>query len=226
MKIVDLSAELAHHMPRYPSSYLPDVEIIPAATHEKEARSAQIVRFGSHVSTHMDAPYHSIPTGKTIDQIDLHVLVGPARILRFGDRDRKAPLLVSDFKKFEGLEKCEKIILDTGWSRRTWGSAEYFTEGPFFRYEVAEFLAGLPKLHLIGMDFPNIDCCEDMIMGKPAPNHRIILGKDIVMVENLLNLHLIPDEVFLNATTPRVVGGDGFPCRALAMFPLAEIPVR
>ena len=54
MIVIDLSTDLAEGMVRYPSPYLPDVQVTPAATHEKEARSAQIVIFGTHVATHID----------------------------------------------------------------------------------------------------------------------------------------------------------------------------
>jgi arylformamidase len=222
MKIVDLSAELAHHMVRYPSAYLPEVEVVPAATHAKDGRAAHILTFGTHVSTHIDAPFHAIPDGKTVDQLPLSCLIGPAHILRLGMRDKTSPLDVSDFERIAGLERYEKIILETGWGRK-WGTKEYFTEGPFLTPDASRFLAKLPKLHLLGMDFPNVDCCQDMVKGKPAPNHQIILGREIVMLENLLRLDEVDDDFLLSANPPRLVGGDGCPCRAVALFPLSEL---
>ena len=34
MKIIDLSAEVAHNMVRYPSAYLPEVGVVSVAKHE------------------------------------------------------------------------------------------------------------------------------------------------------------------------------------------------
>jgi kynurenine formamidase len=121
------------------------------------------------------------------------------------------------------LRSDEKIILATGWSKRTWGSLEYFTEGPHLTIEAAQFLADLPKLHLLGMDFPNIDRKCDTVMGVPAPNHQILLGRGLAMLENLIRLDEIDDEVLLTATPPKLVGGDGCPCRVLALFPLKDV---
>lgn len=220
MKIVDLSAELGHHMVRYPSPYLPEVTVDDAATHEVDARHAQIVRFGTHVSTHLDAPYHAIPAGKKIDELPLEHLCGNAAKLRIADgRTKETPLDAPDFASFPGKESVEKLIIETGWAKKTWGTLEYFTEGPHITRNAAHELASWPKLHLIGMDFPNIDSKAETAMGKPNPNHVIILGRGILLLENLLRLDECPDSFFLSSPPPKLVGGDGCPCRAVAMFP-------
>ncbi len=223
IKTIDLSVELAHHMPRYPSPYLPEVEITPAATHKEHGRSAQIIRFGSHVSTHIDAPFHAIPDGKTIEQLPLSQFVGRARILRIPKKDKDTPLDRNDFEGIKGIKDIQKMILDTTWAKRTWGTKEYFTEGPYLTRDAAHFLADLPNLHLIGMDFPNIDSKHDTKMGTPNPNHQILLGREIVLLENLINLEFVDEDFYLSSPPVKWVGGDGSVCRAVAIFPLEEL---
>ena len=73
------------------------------------------------------------------------------------------------------------------------------------------------NIKMLGMDFPNIDSNEETVPGIPAPNHNTMLGKGMIMLENLLNLHLIDNSTFrLTALPLRLVGGDGCPCRAIA----------
>lgn len=216
--LIDMSAELAHHMVRYPSPYLPDVTIEAAATHAVEARSAQIVRFGTHVSTHIDAPFHGVPGGRPIDQIPLDWLYGPTLILRFGDRDVSSPLDAPDFERFGDLSGWTRLVLDTGWAKRTWGTKTYFTEGPYLTRAAARLLAGLPALKCLGMDFPNVDAKPETVMGTPAPNHRILLEQDMCLLENLLRLDEVPDRFTLSAFPMRLVGGDGCPTRAVAII--------
>lgn len=223
MKIVDLSLVLEDHMMRYPSPYLPDVEVKPAATHAEHGRSAQIVRFGTHVSTHIDAPFHAIPKGWTVDQIPPEYFLGAARVIHIPNRDANSPISKKDLESFKGLDRVEKLMLDTTWLKRTWGTKEYFTEGPYLTRDASEYLASLPKLHLLGMDFPNIDSKKDFVMGKPNPNHQILLGRNIVLLENLMKLDEIDEHFFLSALPARLVGGDGCPCRAVAMFPLEAV---
>lgn len=223
MNILDISVPLADRMIRYPSPYLPDVRLVPAATHEKEARSAQVLTCGTHVSTHIDAPFHAIPDGKTIEQIPLRWLIGPAQIVRFNKRDRHSPLRAEDFDKLENLKECERLVIDTGWATRMWGTPEYFTDGPYLTHEGAIFLSKLPKLHLLGMDFTNVDSREETIMGKQAPNHQELLKKDVILLENLLHLERVDEKFLLSALPPRLEGGDACPCRAIAIFPLHEL---
>ncbi|HEY9163114.1 MAG TPA: cyclase family protein [Magnetovibrio sp.] len=223
MKLIDLSLELAQGMPRYPSPYLPDVELRPAATHEKEARSAQILVSGTHVSTHLDAPYHACPDGMKIDEIPLNQLIGRALVVRILDRDKGNPITVDDIAKLGSLTGVQKLVIDTGWLRKTWGSAEYFTEGPFLTRDATRLLAEAPDLHMIGMDFPNIDSGADMRMGVRAPNHVILLERKIILLENLINLELIEEPDFLLMAQPiKLTGGDGCPTRAVAAFPIDE----
>jgi kynurenine formamidase len=220
--IVDLSVELAHHMPRYPSPYLPEVTIEPAATHEVEKRSAQIVRFGTHVSTHLDAPLHSVPGGRSISDIPPEWLVGSARRIDLtqGGFNRSNPISQSDLAAagLQANDEDVRLILDTGWSVRTWGTAEYFTGGAFITRDAAEYFRGLPNLRILGMDFPNVDAPHETVMGTVAPNHRILLGNEIILLENLVNLERLPHRFELFIGVPRLVGGDGCPCRALAIF--------
>jgi arylformamidase len=223
MKVIDISLPLASAMPRYPSPYLPDVQVTPAATHEKEGRSAHVLTFGTHVSTHIDAPFHAIPDGWTVDRIPPEFLIGVARIVRIPNKDQHTPLDQRDFEQIPGLETTEKLIVDTGWAKRTWGTKEYFTDGPFLTRDAAAFLARLPALHLIGSDFPNVDSKKDMVMGKPNPNHQILLGRNIILLENLLRLEEVEEDFFLSALPPRLEGGDGCPCRAVAIFPLRAL---
>jgi arylformamidase len=223
VQIVDLSAQLADKMPRYPSPYLPPVELRAVAHHETEGRSAQVITCGTHVSTHVDAPFHAVPDGAKIDAISLDHFVGLTRVLRLPGLDKSTPVRASDILQFGQLSGHQKVILHTGWAERMWGTQEYFIEGPYLTRDAAELLASLPRLHLLGMDFPNVDAAADTVVGLPAPNHGVLLGKGIVLLENLLHLEAVDDDIFLSAAPLRLTGGDGCPCRAVALFPVSSI---
>lgn len=223
MKIIDLSADVSDHMLRYPSQYLPEVQLVPAATHQEHGRSAHVLTMGTHISTHVDAPFHAISNGITIDKIPLSVLLGPAHVIRLGERDKSRPISRIDLEECGDLNKYERLILDTCWAKRKWGTLKYFTEGPFLDPDAALFLATLPRLQLLGMDFPNIDSTCDTKMGKPAPNHQTLLGRGIILIENLLRLSEVEDDFLLSANPIRLVGADGCPTRAVAISPLSAV---
>ena len=217
MTLIDLTAELAHGMVRHPAPHLPPVEVIPMATHEETRRSVQRVTFGTHVSTHLDAPFHAISDGATIDQISLDTFIGEAVLVRLKDVSKDNPIDTAHLIPFGVLlDSAKRVIFETGWAKETWGTREYFTEGPYLTRAAATFLSELGPA-LVGMDFPNIDSNEETKPGISAPNHNIMLGTGMVLLENLLNLWKIQADRFdLIAAPLRLIGGDGCPCRAVA----------
>jgi arylformamidase len=217
LRYIDLTVELADGMVRHPAPHLPAVEVVPVARHEVERRSVQRVTFGTHVSTHFDAPFHAIPGGQTIDEVPLDVCIGPAAMIRIKGVSKDQPIDEMHLKEFETqLQTNERVILVTQWSEETWGTSEYFTEGPYLTRAAAHYLVQF-SLKLIGMDFPNIDSNEETKPGLPAPNHNIILGKGIVLLENLVRLNEITEDTFQLISLPlRLIGGDGCPGRAVA----------
>lgn len=66
---------------------------------------------------------------------------------------------------------------------------------------------------LVGIDSHNIDNTA----GKQRPVHSILLGAEILIVEHLCNLYLVPDEGFrFSAVPPKFKGVGTFPVRAMA----------
>ena len=220
MRFIDLTAELAAGMVRHPAPHLPPVEMTPVATHEKDKRLVHRVSFGTHVSTHLDAPAHAIEGGVTIDEIAIDVFCGSAALIRFDDVTKQRPIDVPDLERVcDTLERNRRVVLETGWARKQWGSAEYFTQGPFLTREASQYLAKF-DLALLGMDFPNVDCDAETRPGIQAPNHGILLRTGLVLLENLLNLEQIETPEFQLIALPlKLIGGDGCPCRAVAQIP-------
>lgn len=88
------------------------------------------IRMGSHTGTHLDAPYHFFPDGRTVEEIPIAQCVGPALVIDVSGKGPRERILWDD------IAHCERhmapgvvVLFRTGWSRH-WGSAEYF-EHPF-----------------------------------------------------------------------------------------------
>ena len=68
---------------------------------------------------------------------------------------------------------------------------------------------------LAGVDFLVIDNTRD----PKRPVHVALLGKDILIVENLTNLHRIPGRGFtFHAAPVKIAGAASFPIRAYAVM--------
>ena len=79
MKIYDLSKEVfsAAVFPGDPVAYhQPVLELAKG-----DGCNLTALTLGSHTGTHMDAPSHFVPGGKTIDQVELSRCVGPCTLV-------------------------------------------------------------------------------------------------------------------------------------------------
>jgi len=206
MKLIDLSHPLEHGQQTFPSD--PELCIAPHGDRKILKYNISRISMSAHQGTHLDAMYHFIDDGETLDQMPLDWFYGPARLLRI-PKQAGEEITVEDFKRFEKyLVKGAKIIYETGWYRN-FGAENFFTEFPSMTLEAAEYLASR-ELRLIGMDTPT-----------PSQDwyevHHVLLGKEIVIVESLTGLDQLPNEFVFIGFPLNIKGRDGSPIRAVAL---------
>lgn len=78
MKIIDLTMSLHTGMPVYPGD--PEVSIELVQTHEKDGWDMRRIQINAHDGTHVNAPIHMVPGGKTLDDMSLDMFCGSAHI--------------------------------------------------------------------------------------------------------------------------------------------------
>ena len=146
----------------------------------------------AHNGTHIDAPFHFIKGGKTVDQIDLSAFVGDCYIAR-----HTGSLSAADAVRImQTAENCNagKRILIAGKATVTEEAAEIFAD------------AGIL---LLGNESQTVGS-EDA----PAAVHRILLGAGIVLLEGIVLTEVQEGRYFLSAAPLNFGGCDGAPCRA------------
>lgn len=216
MKLVDLSHPLGTGMPVYPGD--PEVEFAHALTIQSDGVAVERLDLGSHSGTHLDAPSHSIDGGRTVDEIPLELLWGPARVLRVGPGVlARAEIGVQSVDVPRSLPGI--VCISTGWDAH-FGTA-LATQHPFLSRELVELLwergarvLGVDTLSPDPTSAP--DSSESPSQGMPV--HEFWLGNDGVIVENLTGLGLIPDEIELSLLPLRLAAVDGSPIRAVARY--------
>ena len=149
----------------------------------------------AHNGTHVDAPYHFLENGKTIDEVDLHKFIGYAYVAEhegsLGAEDAKEILRRARQADREAAER----ILIKGKATLTLEGARVFAE------------AGIS---LFGNESQTVGP-EDA----PAKVHLEMLGKEIVLLEGI-RLSEVPEGTYLlNAAPINLGGSDGAPCRAV-----------
>ena len=194
----------------------PRIQIEDLHTHEKDGRSNSIARFSLHTGTHVDAPYHFHPEGQTIDRVPLSCLVAPATL--FDLRSQAHPgkgITTSDLWSI-GLSPDEDlkdrvVVCFSGWAARMWNCPDFYSGNPFVDQSAVRWLVDR-EIAALGLDF-SVD------QGSPYPNHQLLLGRGIPLIENLTNLDRIGQREFVIAALPLPVeAGNGGPARVVALL--------
>jgi arylformamidase len=217
MKIIDLSLPIEEGMMTFPTHWHPVVEITILGRHGIEGRETRKLVLGTHIGTHTDAPRHFIPNGRTIDDVPLETLIGPAALADFTGASPLQEIDVADLKQRLGDQVPQRLILRTGWSDY-FGHLKFYNEYPFLSENAAQWLVE-QGVRLIAMDTPSPDNpAHSRGTPKDSPNHKILLGAEVVLVEYLTNLKAITaSQVELIVLPLKLKGCDGSPARCVAI---------
>jgi arylformamidase len=217
MKIIDLSLPIEEGMMTFPTHWHPVVEITILGRHGIEGRETRKLVLGTHIGTHADAPRHFIPNGGTIDEVPLDVLIGPATIADFTGCPSLYEIDIPELKQKLGDKIPVRLILRTGWSQY-FGNLKFYNEYPFLSENAAQWLME-KGVRLIAMDTPSPDNpAHSRGTPKDSPNHKVLLGAGVVLVEYLTNLKSITaPEVELIVMPLKLKGCDGSPARCVAI---------
>lgn len=210
MKLIDLTHAMTEQMPVYPGTVPPTFRV--SSTVEREGFAERELCLWSHTGTHVDAPSHLLAGRPSLDQLGLERFFGLALLLPVAQfAGGEIPLSYLQ-EQAEAVELSQFLVLHSGWSQY-WGQEQYFHGYPLLSAEAAQWLAQRPGLSGVGSDMLSLDAVDSFEL----PVHRIILGADKLIVENLTNLEQIQGNRFLlNALPLSFANADGSPVRAVA----------
>lgn len=175
----------------------------------------------SHCGTHMDAPCHFLPSGQTLDQLNLHACCGEARIVNLAPVQPSELITIQRFQAAAGdsLAAGQRLLLRTDWYQR-FPSSEYRNALPRISLELAEWFVE-QQVRLVGVEPPSVADVNNPV--ELTEVHQTLFRGGIVIVEGLANLDQIDSETCEFVALPlRISGGDGCPVRAIAILPGSE----
>jgi len=210
MKITDLTHIIYSDMPVFPGTEQPIFE--KANTLEKDGFQEAKITMYSHTGTHIDAPAHMLSSGPYLDNLEVEHFIGNAIILDFSNGKIKL-IDVDNLKPYEEkIKKVEFIIIKTGWSKY-WGDKKYYVDFPSLSEEAARWLSEF-NLKGIGIDAISIDDMKSTTFSV----HKILMPKNIIIIENLTNLDEVNEEYFILSVLPmKNKDADGSPVRAVSI---------
>ena len=208
MKIYDISVPLSTTMPIYPGD--PPVVIEPIKQVGKGSRAnVSRVAFGDHTGTHFDPPLHFIPGGKTVDQLDLKVLYGPARVVDFTRVERE--ISERDLVRAHIPTRVARLLFKTR-SSALWRHAGFRQDYVGIAWDAAQWLVER-GVKLVGVDYLRVETFDET---EPR-THRTLLGAGVVIVEGLNLRGIQPGKYTFVGLPLKIRDGAGAPGRAILL---------
>ena len=206
--LIDMTHTITPDIPVYPGTPAPCLS--PACTFTKDGFRETLLTFSSHTGTHMDAPAHLLPEGRTLDDMPMSQFSGRATVL---DVSGEGPVITEAFlqSNYEAIHTADYILFYTGWEDR-WGGPEFLEDRfPVPNEAAARYLTSC-GLKGVGTDAVSIDRMDGGL-----PVHSILLKAGVLSLENLCLKKVRDRKNFLFFAIPlKFRNADGSPIRAFA----------
>jgi arylformamidase len=212
-RVHDLTALLQTYMPVWASAPLPTFE--PAGIIARDGYAIERVNCTTHTGTHMDAPYHFLEEGVTVDKIPPSQLVGTAIVL---DVRHEVEGTIISAKALEKRWPKDKhpdfVLLRTDWSHKRARTKEYLFDFPGLDPRAAEWLVE-QSVKGVGTDTLGVDPYSN----SKFEAHKVLLRKGIWVLEALDHLDQLTEgeEYTLVAAPLKIEGASGAMARVFAL---------
>jgi len=193
MKIYDISQEV-FSCQVYPGDPAPEREVL-CSMENGDLYHLTEFRMCAHNGTHIDAPFHFLKDGKTVDEICLEAFVGMAYVAEHcGVVTCHDAAKIMEKARKQNPEAAKRILIK--------GDAEV-------SLEAAKVFASADIL-LLGNESQTVGP-----QNAPMAVHLMLLGANVVLLEGIRLSAVSEGVYFLNAAPLNLAGADGSPCRAV-----------
>ena len=214
MEMVDLSHVIYDGMPKIP--VLPEVHVKLFFSLDKgHPLNVTEVSFPCHAGTHVDAPVHIVPNGKSIEELPLESFVGPGAVISVRKRGGEQVTARDLESSGVAVSRGDILMLHTGWDEK-FESPDYNLH-PYLSVDAAEWMVG-KGVKLFGIDCITVDLPTPLRQkGFDFPVHKMLLGNGVLIAENVTNLgKIIGKKSRILALPLRIKGSDAGHARIVA----------
>lgn len=206
LSIIDISVPLQSDMPTWPGSPGFLLEWGKRLDAGDECNNAYL-HSDIHVGTHIDAPFHFLSEGKTVEQVTLDALIGPAWVAHLPET---GAVTAADLSGLSLQGDVERLLLRTP-NSALWARGEKSFQSNFVALteDAAHWLVD-HGVRLLGVDYLSVQRYQD----GPAV-HKILLAAEVVIVEGLNLAGVTPGEYELICLPIKITGAEGAPARAI-----------
>ena len=193
MKIYDISQDV-FGCEVYPGDPVPEKTVLNSME-KGDLYNLTAFRMCAHNGTHIDAPFHFLKDGKTVDAVCLEAFVGMAYVAEHNG-------IVGADDAVRIMEKAKEANPDAAKRILIKGNAEVSANA-------AKVFASRGIL-LLGNESQTVGPQD-----APMEVHLILLEADVILLEGIRLSEVAQGVYFLNAAPLNLSGADGSPCRAV-----------
>jgi arylformamidase len=203
MKLYDISLTLSPQSIRWVTSQ--PLELIERKRMSRgDTNNSSSVHASAHAGTHVDAPFHFVPDGMTIESIPLETFIGPALVCAV---DAGTHVSAAEVAK-AGIQGDSRVLFKTRNSTLLKKGVYDATFAPF-SVDAAEMLVEL-GVKLVGLDYLSAAGANEQV-----PVHRAFLDHGVILLEGVDLSEVPPGRYELFCPPVKLAGSDGAPCRAV-----------
>lgn len=176
MSWISLSHSLSEATPLYGGTGRVRIDRVRAMASGQTSNNSDLV-MPAHAGTHIDAPRHFDPAGKTLDCYPAGFWHAERPCLIDCEAESEEilglPRLLGDFGKIP--DDCDLLLLRTGFEKwRNEDPVRYSLHGPGLGYDACEWLRQHRRLKMLGLDFISVSSFAHREEGRRA--HRALLA--------------------------------------------------
>lgn len=204
--IYDITVPISNKMPVWPGD--PSVIIERDVSIDDGAPcNVSSMQMGVHTGTHIDAPFHFLQCGKTVEELSLEICMGKTFLLEVD-----APLISRENLLGKIPKGTKRLLLKTK-NSHLWKDSEHSFDTSFTAIDksAAQYLVDM-GIQLIGIDYLSIEAFN---AEEGNPVHKILLESEVIILEGLNLSEVSEGEYTLTALPLKINGVDGSPCRAI-----------
>ncbi len=208
MRLYDVTLTISPSLPVWPGD--PSIALERSQKMEDgDICNVTRMEISVHTGTHVDAPYHFLPDGETVEHLSLKTLTGRAYVLHL---PRVKQVTAEVLKAADIPPRTRRVLLKTSnsdqWAR---GASEFLEEYVALAPDGAEYLVKR-GVRLVGVDYLSVAPFDDV-----APTHEILLKAGVIIVEGL-NLSEVSQGRYAFYCLPlKIANSDGAPARAMLL---------
>jgi len=177
------------------------------------------VSFCTHVGTHVELPFHHDKHGQDAADFPLEKLIGETVVLDISKYGNNEEIPQIDLEKIAAgrIRSGDIVFFYTGLDKNYYTPSQH--DRPYFTTDAICWLVDDAKIKLMGVDTSGHEVREkDSTPVIGQPNHVLLLGAGVPLIEYLTNLKPLLDKRVWTFTLPvRIIGLESFPVRVIGV---------